>query len=141
MSDYDAIIRFRKWELDELRRELADLEAKRQEVVDSIREQDEFVESEKTAETDVMVGMSYGVFAQAALERRAKFLLILEGRDKEVDGKREIVRDAFQELKKIEVARDRALERAKLKENRLEQAEFDEIAIQKYSRKRQAADL
>ena len=141
MSDFEAIIRFRKWELDGLRRELSDLEAVRQEVVDAIREQDEFVENEKSAETDVMVSMNYGVFAQAALERRAKFLIILEDRDKDVEDKREVVREAFQELKKIEVARDRNLAAAKAKENRLEQADLDEIALQKHSRKLSGADF
>ena len=141
MSNYEAIIRFRKWELDGLRRELSGLEAERQEVVDAIREQDEFVESEKSAQTDVMVGMNYGAFAQAALDRRNKFLVVLEERDKEVEEKREVVREGFQELKKIEVARDRAQAAAKVKENRIEQTELDEIAIQKHSRKLSGADL
>ena len=141
MSDYDAIIRFRKWELDGLRRELAELDASRQEVVDLIRKQDEFVEAERSAETDVMVGMNYGVFAQAALDRRAQYLLILEERDKELEEKREIVREAFQEMKKIEVARDRALAAAVAEENRYEQTELDEIALQKHSRKLSGADF
>lgn len=141
MSDYEAIIRFRKWELDGLRRELSELEASRQEVVEAIREQDEFVEAEKAVQTDVMVGMAYGTFAQAALERRAKYLLVLDERDKEVEDKREIVREAFQEMKKIEVARDRAKAAAKIKENRYEQTELDEIALQKHTRKLSGADL
>lgn len=141
MSDYDAIIRFRKWELDGLRRELSELDARCQEVEDLIREQDEFVEAERSAETDVMVGMNYGAFAQAALERRAQYLLILEERNKELEEKREIVREAFQEMKKIEVARDRALAAAVAKENRYEQTELDEIALQKHTRKLSGADF
>lgn len=141
MSDYDAIIRFRKWELDGLRRELSELEAARQEVVDIIREQDEFVEAERTAETDVMVGMNYGAFAQAALERRAQYMIILTDREKELEARREIVREAFQEMKKIEVARDRAFAAAVVKENRYEQSELDEIALQKHTRKLSGADI
>lgn len=141
MSDYDAIIRFRKWELDGLRRELSDLDARCQEVEDLIREQDEFVEAERSAETDVMVGMNYGAFAQAALERRAQYLVILEDRNAELEEKREVVREAFQEMKKIEVARDRALAAAVAKENRYEQTELDEIALQKHTRKLSGADF
>ena len=141
MSDYDALIRFRKWELDGLRRELSELEAGCQEVTDAIREQDEFVESERSAQTDVMVGMSYGAFAQAALDRREQYLVILKEREAEAEEKREVVREAFQEMKKIEVARDRALVEINKQESRREQGELDENALQKHTRILSEADI
>ena len=61
--------------------------------------------------------------------------------DKELEEKREIVREAFQEMKKIEVARDRAQAAAVVKENRFEQTELDEIALQKHTRKLSGADF
>ncbi|MFC7048657.1 flagellar FliJ family protein [Emcibacter nanhaiensis] len=131
----DGMIRLHKWQLDEKRRQLTELETMRD---DLLAKKDQLAaqlvsEQEKVASSQV-VDISYANFAAAITQRQEKLDESLVEIEASIEEMKDQVAESFKELKKYEVVEQRERERQRAKENRRQQAELDELAIQMHRR-------
>ena len=135
MSVIEKLIRFHKFDLDEKRRylrELEEQEARIQEAIDAI---DQEVQSEQAfSRGEANFAPYYGGYATRTKARREALVDELSKAHEVVEEARETVVQAFEELKKYEITKDQQDHRAYLDEERQTQIELDEIALTTHQR-------
>ena len=136
MKGLSTLIRVRKWELEERRRRLADLEGLRDQLLGMIARLEEDVRLEQgVAASDIEAGYTYGGFAQASIERRHKLEGSLEEVRQQIRAAMDEVTNAYQELKKYEVAHANRKRREAEELNRRDQIRMDDMAIEGFRRR------
>jgi activator of 2-hydroxyglutaryl-CoA dehydratase len=138
MSSLASIIRLHKWQLDEKRRALAELQT----LADRLKAEMEKVKVEVAAEQEAArnnpdFAFNYGNFAQAALERSRRLAESLVQVDAQVAVATDEMAEAFQEVKRYELAEE---ERKRREQDRLRQKEnllLDETALVGFRRRQQ----
>ena len=135
MSRLDNIIRLRKWEMDELRRILADLIGEH----DALMHQLEMIEQEiadqaRNAALEVFA-TTVGAYMDGIKRKKDELIAKLVEKEKEIGEQQDKVAEGFQELKTFEIARDQELLRIKQAEAKEEQEMFDELGIQEHARR------
>ncbi len=135
MSVIEKLIRFHKFELDEKRRylrELEEQEARIQEAIDAI---DQEVQSEQVfSRGEANFAPYYGRYATRTKACREALVDELSKAHESAEGAREAVVQAFEELKKYEITKDQQDHWAYLEEERQTQIELDEIALTTHQR-------
>lgn len=139
LKGIENLIRLQKWNVDEKRREVAELEA----LLDDLKARAKALEAEIVREQQAAsrnagdtdeVSMGYGAYAKAVIQRRETLQESIAEAAKVVDQAHDELTEMFQELKRYEVARDRANAEREYKEQRQEQADLDEVSIQRHRR-------
>lgn len=139
MTALGSLVRVHSWALDEKRQKLAGLE----ELADKMRADLEHLEAELNSEQRAATGsiegtIAFPAFVAAALERRKKLRESIASLGLAIDDARAEVREAFQEVKKYELARDNYARRERAKVARREQRELDELGANMHQRKKAA---
>lgn len=135
MTRFDGLIRLRKWQLDGERRKLAELEQHRADIHAGIEQlQRDLMAEQEVASVSESAGYTYGGFAQAVIARREELFTRLADANQAVEAQHQVVREAFEELKRYEIAAERARERAEAERDRAEEIEDNEIALQQHRR-------
>ena len=138
MRGVEGMIRLQKWNLDEKRRELVELEEMRDDLQAKVRAlEEEVIREQKTAAKSVVVSL-YGSYARAVIDRRDVLEKSICEMEPVIEAKKDEVAIAFQELKKFEIARDRAAQRTRYEAARKEQILLDDMATDMYRRSKQA---
>jgi flagellar FliJ protein len=137
MSALDGLVRLHRWQLDECRRQLADLDLLTQKLQE---ERQRLAEEEKT-EQEVAAGSleaanAYGGFARRLIERRQKLEQSIASVAQQIVAARETLAATYQEVKRYETAAaNRATQRRKRVE-RQQQRTLDEIGIDAFRRRK-----
>ncbi len=131
-----TIIRLQKLQLDEKRRVLAELHT----LADRLRNEIEKVKQEiaheqETVRDDFSVSFTYSNFAQAALERGRKLGESLGQVEAQINIATDEMAEAFQELKRYELAEEERQKRERDKQKRKEAAMLDETALVGFRRR------
>jgi flagellar protein FliJ len=135
MKGLPTLVRVRKWELEEKRRKLADLQGLEAQLGEAIARLDDEVKMEQSiVQSSLEVNFAYAPYAAAAIERRRTLLASLADVRQQIVTANEEVTIAYQELKKYEVAQDNRRRRARVEANRREQIVLDEIGIEGFRR-------
>ncbi len=137
MTAMGSLVRVHSWALNEKRQKLAGLE----ELTDKMHQDLERLEAELNSEQRAAVGsmegtIAFPAFVAAALERRKKLHESIAKLGLAIDAARAEVREAFQEVKKYELARDNHERRKREKVARREQRELDELGANMHRRKK-----
>ena len=141
MTALKGIIRLHRWMLDEKRRSLADLQVFVEKLRDDLTQLDRDLEKERqAAEADQEVGVAYSTYVAAALERREKLCRTIGDLEKQVELARLEVADAFEELKKFEIARDNAEILDSNQRSKRERLNLDEAGISIYRRHKASSE-
>ncbi len=130
MKSRKSLIQLRRFEVDERRQTVADIEAmmgELQQMVIDLERQIE-VEQEKAGVSDVN-HFAYPTFAKAAIVRRDNLKNSCAELETKLEEARDQLAEAFEELKKVELIEERDAERVRVHEAAKEQAELDEIGI------------
>ena len=136
MSAIDKLIRYHKFELDEKRRYLRELEEREAQIQAAIDAIDCEIEAEQSfSRGEVKFAPYYGGYATRTKSKREEFLGELAEAHEVVEKARETVVQAFEELKKYEITKGRQEHRAYLESERQNQIELNEIALASYQRK------
>ncbi len=135
MSALNSLVRVHTWALNEKRRKLMDLEA----LVDKMRNDLEQLEAdminEQRAAADSVEGtVAFPAFVAAALERRKRQRQSVANLEHAIDGARAEVREAYQEVKKYELARDNHERRERERLAKREQNALDELGVNMHRR-------
>jgi flagellar protein FliJ len=135
-----TIIRLQKLQLDEKRRALAELQNLGDRLKAEIEKlKEEIAHEQATARDDFAVSFTYANFAQAAMERGRKLGESLLQVEVQISIATDQMAEAYQELKRFELAEEERLKREKDKQKRKEAIMLDETALVGF-RRRQAEE-
>lgn len=134
-SRNESLIRLKKFQVDEKRRQVAQIEMMIADFERMATELDQQIEIEqsKTGITDI-AHFAYSTFAKAAMGRRDNLLASANDMRVKLEAAQDALAEALEELKKIELLDQREHQRERDEQNKIEQAEYDEIARLRYRR-------
>jgi flagellar export protein FliJ len=134
-SRSESLIRLKKFQVDEKRRQVTQIEmmiADFERMAGDLDQQIE-IEHQKTGISDV-AHFAYSTFAKAALQRRDNLLASANDMRDKLENAQDALAEALEELKKIELLDQREHQREAAEQLKHEQDEFDEIARLRYRR-------
>ena len=129
MKSRDSLIRLTKFQVDEKRRQLAQIEMMVADCERMARELDEqiLIEQQKSGIEDVN-HYAYPTFAKAAIQRRDNLNTSISELQAQMDAAKHDLAVAIEELKKYELMAERDKARTQAVQDQAEQVELDEIA-------------
>ncbi len=135
MSTLDSLIRLHRWQVDERRRQVAELEALSARLRgELVRLAEERAREQSAAGASFLAQHVYPGYIRRALERQKTLERSLAEAEAQILQARDALAEAFQELKRYEIA---AANRERLRMNaaaRRERLETDAIAIENFRR-------
>lgn len=124
------LIRVHDWEVDEARRRLGDLLAVQEDLKRQLqRLEDELRREQALAYENPETATFYGAYADGVIQRRERLTESIRKMDGEVEAAREVVRNAFRELKKYQIAQEARDLEEKKERDKLEQGALDEMGL------------
>jgi flagellar export protein FliJ len=135
MRSRDSLIRLHRFQVDEKRRQVVEIETMIAEFrrKEAELEQQILSEQERAGVSDVG-HYAYPTFAKAARDRRENLLKSIAGLAGQLDEAKEQLAEAYAELKKYELLNEKEQMRAKAELSAREQAELDEVALTMHRR-------
>jgi len=137
MKSRDSLLRLKRFQVDEKRRQVAQIESMMAEFTRMADELDQQIKSEqdRVGISDI-THFAYPTFAKAAIQRRDNLSASADELVAQLETAQDGLAEAVEELKKFEQLeeRDNARERAEL--DAAEQAELDEIAARRHAKTR-----
>ena len=135
----NALVRLHRWRLDELRRDIAEVEAQRQQLMDKdLALATQLQNEQRIIQGDHDLGVAYPRFAGRVADERDGLIRVLEEAEQALSDLRDSAGDAFQDAKKYEIAAEAELRRHKKLQDQREQAMLDEIGLQTHRRQRKS---
>lgn len=132
---HEPLIRLARFKVEELQKQMAELDRSRQALLNQIERLEASVPEEQAIAEQSKEGyLAYGSYAQAVIKRKENIRLSLDEVDVQADALRARLSDAFQELKKYELLEERRLARIEHAVRAAEQDELDEIAQIRHQR-------
>ena len=119
MKSRDAVIRLKRFEVEEKRRKVAEIEMMIGEfgLMAGDLDRQIAIEQERAGVSDTN-HYAYPTFAKAAIQRRDNLLASAADLEAKLSAARETLIEAFEELKKIELLEERDAERMKIEQAR-----------------------
>lgn len=135
MRSRDSLIRLHRFQVDEKRRQVVEIETMIAEFrrKEAELEQQILSEQERAGVSDVG-HYAYPTFAKAARDRRENLLKSIEGLTVQLEAAKDDLAEAFSELKKYELMNEKESLRAKAELSAREQAELDEVGLAMHRR-------
>ena len=136
-SRSESLIRLKKFNVDEKRRQVMQIEMMIADFERMASELDQQIEIEqtKTGISDI-AHFAYSTFAKAAMARRDNLLASANDMRGKLESAQDQLAEALEDLKKVELLDQREHERERQEQNKLEQEAFDEVARQRFGRTR-----
>ena len=134
-SRSESLIRLKKFQVDEKRRQVAQIEMMIADFERMASELDQQIEIEhtKTGISDV-AHFAYSTFAKAALTRRDNLLNSANDMKGKLEAAQDGLAEALEDLKKVELLDQREHQREAAEQLKVEQQEYDEIGRLRFSR-------
>ena len=134
-SRSESLIRLKKFQVDEKRRQVAQIEMMIADFERMASELDQQIEIEhtKTGISDV-AHFAYSTFAKAALTRCDNLLASAHDMKSKLEAAQDALAEALEDLKKVELLDQREHQREKDEQNKIEQEAYDEVARLRYRR-------
>lgn len=135
MKSRESLIRLHRFQVDEKRRQVADIEA----MIADFRRMEQDLEhqinseQERTGISDV-THFAYPTFAKAAMDRRNNLLASIEGLESQLAEVKEEFSEAYAELKKYELMKEKEVDRRRGEVAAIEQRELDDIGAERHRR-------
>jgi flagellar export protein FliJ len=136
MTALDSLIRIHRWQVDERRQQLAQLDALAAKLGDEQRRLEEEARHEQTTAGATPEGaFAYGSYAGALAERRRTLARSLAEVEQQLVKAREALAEAFQEMKRYEITAANRERQQREKVARRQQAALDDIGLETYRRR------
>ena len=130
-----SLIRLKKFQVDEKRRQVLQIEtmiADFERIAAELDQQIE-IEQQKTGITDV-AHFAYSTFAKAAITRRDNLMASANDMRGKLEAAQDDLAEALEDLKKVELLDQREVARDQADQLKREQAEYDEIGRMRHRR-------
>jgi len=135
VSALNSLVRVHSWALDEKRQKLAELDRLADKLRDDLVALEQEMSREQTAASGSIEGsIAFPAFVAAALERRKRLRQSIGNIELACEAAREEVNQAFQEMKKFELARDNQTAQDQEESARREQTAMDEMGVDMHRR-------
>lgn len=132
-----GVVRLHKWQVDEKRRQIAELEGMRSDLVEQVKKLlDGLASEQEQLSKSNVVDINYAGYAQNVMTRRENIEASITEVDVSIETMKDELSEAFKELKKFEIVEQRALEREKHEEKRKEQERLDEVSLNMFQASR-----
>jgi len=136
VSTLESLIRIHRWQLDERRRQVVELEVLAERVrQDLLRLAEERKLEEAAADASLEAKYGFPGYIRGALDRRATLERSLGEVEGQIARAREAVAEAFQEMKRYEIAAANRERHRRHQADRRERIELDGIALDNYRRR------
>ena len=134
-SRSESLIRFKKFQVDEKRRQVAQIESMIADFERMAAELDQQIEIEhqKTGISDT-AHFAYSTFAKAAQSRRDNLMASADDMREKLESAQDELAEAVEDLKKVELLDQREHQREDAEQTRAEQADMDEIGRMRHQR-------
>lgn len=137
MKSLKNLIRMQKNVLDDKRREVVRFQEQADRLRASLQAlEDEILAEQAFAKEHFEASFAYANFHKAAMTRKRWLMGAIRGADQLVEEATEAMRDAFQELKRYEIAEEERIAKEKAEIKRKESIALDEVASIRFFRKR-----
>lgn len=134
MKSRETLIRLKKFQVDEKRRKVAQIEAMIAEFERIAVDLDREIKTEQDRAGIHDPGhFAYPTYAKAAMTRKQNLKRSADELKVQLDDAKAALGEAFEELKKVEMLDERDQQREKAEINAREQAELDRIAAMRFS--------
>lgn len=132
-SRSESLIRLKKFQVDEKRRQVAQIEMMVNDFERMASELDQQIDIEhtKTGISDI-AHFAYSTFAKAALRRRDNLLASAADMRGKLEAAQDALAEALEDLKKVELLDQREHQREAAEQLKVEQSEYDEIGRLRY---------
>ncbi|WP_448206593.1 flagellar FliJ family protein [Azospirillum sp. sgz302134] len=138
MSSLKTIIRLQKWKLDEKRRALAELQSLADRLkAEMDRLKEEIAAEQEAARSNPEQSYTFSNYIRAAMERGKRLTQSMGQVEAQIMVATDEMAEAFQELKRYELAEEERLKREKEKLKRKEANMLDETALVGFRRRQQ----
>ncbi len=135
MKSRESLIRLKRFQVDEKRRQVTQIETM---IADFERMADELdrqiVEEESRVGVTDVAHFAYPTFAKAAAQRRDNLKGSVDGLKEQLAGAQSQLAEAFEELKKVELLEERNQDRERQVETKRSQSEMDSIGLAMHMR-------
>ncbi len=133
MKSRETLIRLKKFQVDEKRRKVAQIEAMIAEFERIATDLDREIKTEQDrAGIHDPAHFAYPTYAKAAIVRRENLKRSADELKTQLDDAKAVLGEAFEELKKVEMLDERDQQREKAEANAREQSELDRIAALRF---------
>lgn len=130
MRNKESLIRLHRFQVDERRRQVTDLEGMLEEFHRRESDLDRQVQREQDKAGITDIGhFAYPMFAKSMLQRRENILQSIDEISKQLDVAKEVLADSYRDLKKFEMVEENRKRRAKKEAVRLDQKDMDEVSL------------
>lgn len=137
MKSRDTLIRLKRFQVDEKRRQVAQIETMLAEFARMAADLDrEILAEQERAGIHDVAHFAYPTYARAAMQRRDNLKQSADELAGQLEDARSQLAEAFEELKKIEQLEERDGQRERAAETGREQAEMDRLGLQGHGRRR-----
>ncbi len=137
MKSLGSQIRIHKWNVDEARRRLADLERLAARLAEDLVGLDlEMAREQQIAGSEIEASSTYHGYIASALKRRENLCRSIEEAQAQINQARDELQEAFSNLKKFELAAEAMETRARKVRDAKELRAQDEVGLAIYRRKR-----
>lgn len=137
MTALGSLVRVHTWTLDEKRQTLGGLEELGEKLRNDLENLEAELRREQAAATGSIEGtIAFPAFVAAALERRKRLRVSIANLDLAIEAAREETREAYQEVKKYELARDNHERRERDRLALRERNALDELGATLHRRKK-----
>jgi flagellar export protein FliJ len=136
LSAVESLIRLHRWQLDERRRQVADLDT----LAAKLRQEGARLVAEQKTEQSIAAdsteaATAYGSYARRLVERRQKLEQSLASVEQQIVVARVALADAYQEVKRYEIAAANRVQQVRKRVARQQQLALDEIGIETFRRR------
>jgi flagellar export protein FliJ len=130
MKSRETLIRLKRFEVDEKRRRVADIEMMIADFERLVTDLDEQIQAEQDrAGIHDVTHFAYPTFAKAALQRRDNLKQSIEELKQQMEAARDELADAFEELKKVELIEEKEQARERKELRKREGDELDAVGL------------
>lgn len=134
MKSRDTLIRLKKFQVDDKRRRVAQIEGMIADFARMAADLDREIRHEQDrAGIQDPSHFAYPTYAKAAAQRRENIVRSADELKAQLDAAKEALTEAYEELKKVELLDERDQLRDRAIENAAEQAELDSIGLMRAS--------
>lgn len=141
MARLDSLIRFKKHGLDEKQKALGELNSLLAKLENDVMDLDKEREYEiSISKNDLLLAMAIPQYLENNKKRKEKIQKAIKNVEEKIEKAMDEIRDAFAELKKYEIVEDRRKEAKAKAILKKETQEFDQIAIERFSRNKDNRD-
>ena len=132
MKSREGLFRFKEFQVEEKRRQFAQIETMIADFQSMASELDNQIQAEH-ARTGISDNMhfAYSTFAKAATARRDNLFNSIKDLETQMSGAQEALTEALEELKKIELLAERGTSKGPFEAELADQDELDTIALQR----------